>query len=420
VLSLEFIRKNPDLVKQSAANKGEPAPVDEIVRLDAEWRQAQTEAESARAEQNQLSRQFARTKDQALLPRMKQLSQDVKDLTSRADQIREELDRLLYLVPNIYDASVPVAPDEGGNVILREEGSKRRFDFTPKPHYELGEALGILDLERAARVSGARFAFLRGAGSALNRAMVQFMLDLHTREHGYGEVAPPFLVNSASMFGTANLPKFAADAFKVEDYDLWLIPTAEVPVTNYHREEIVDGAVLPLKYVAYSPCFRSEAGSAGKDTRGYIRQHQFEKVELVKLTTPETSMEEFEALTRDAEEVLRRLGLPYRVKLMCTGDMGFAQYKKYDLEAWAPGIEQWLEVSSCSVFNDFQARRANLRYRPAPGESPRHVHTINGSGLALLRTWTCVVENYQTVDGTVVVPEVLRSYMGGREEITPL
>ncbi len=419
MLALEFIRKNPDLVKQAAANKGEPAPIDEILRLDAEWRQAQTEAESARAEQNQLSRQFAQSKDQSLLPRMKQLSQDVKDLMARADQVREELDRLLYLVPNVYDPSVPVAPDESGNVVLREEGARREFGFTPKPHYELGESLGILDLERAARVSGARFAFLRGAGSALNRAMVQFMLDVHTREHGYREVAPPFLVNSAAMFGTANLPKFAADAFKIEDYDLWLIPTAEVPVTNYHREEILDSTQLPLKYVAYSPCFRSEAGSAGKDTRGYIRQHQFEKVELVKLTTPETSMEEFEALTRNAEEVLRRLGLPYRVKLMCTGDMGFAQYKKYDLEAWAPGIEQWLEVSSCSVFNDFQARRANLRYRPAPGEPPRHVHTINGSGLALLRTWTCVVENYQTAEGTVIVPEVLRPYMGGREEITP-
>ena len=371
MLALDFIRRNAELVRSCAASKGEPAPVDEILRLDAEWRGAQTEAESARAEQNALSKRFGQSRDPSLLPRMKQLSQDVKDLGAKADEIREQLDRLLYEVPNVYDESVPVAPDESGNVVLREEGVRREFGFQPRTHYELGEALGILDLERAARVSGARFAFLRGAGSALNRALVQFMLDLHTGEHGYSEITPPFLVNSASMFGTANLPKFAADAFKVEDYDLWLIPTAEVPVTNYHREEILEAAQLPLKYVGYSPCFRSEAGSAGRDTRGYIRQHQFEKVELVKLTTPETSMEEFEKLTADAEEVLRRLGLPYRVKLMCSGDMGFAQYKKYDLEAWAPGVEQWLEVSSCSVFNDFQARRANLRYRPAPGEAPQ-------------------------------------------------
>ncbi len=418
MLALEFIRKYPDLVREAAANKGEPAPIDEILRLDAQWREAQTRAEAARAEQNQLSKEFGRTREQALLPRMKELSDAVKDLMAAAEGVREELDRMLYLVPNVYDASVPVAPDESGNVVIREEGPRPEFDFAPRTHYELGEQLGILDLERAARVSGARFAFLRGAGSALNRALVQFMLDLHTGDHGYGEITPPLLVNSASMFGTANLPKFAADAFRVEDYDLWLIPTAEVPVTNYHREEILEAGQLPLKYVGYSPCFRSEAGSAGRDTRGYIRQHQFEKVELVKLTTPETSMAEFEQLTRDAEEVLRRLGLMYRVKLMCTGDMGFAQYKKYDLEAWAPGIEQWLEVSSCSVFNDFQARRANLRYRPAPGEPPRHLHTINGSGLALLRTWTCVVETYQTAAGTIRVPEALRRYMGGREEIT--
>ncbi len=246
------------------------------------------------------------------------------------------------------------------------------------------------------------------------------MLDLHTREHGYTEINPPYLVNSASMLGTANLPKFAEDAFKVEGYDLWLIPTAEVPVTNYHREEILDGNSLPLRYVGYSPCFRSEAGSAGKDTRGYIRQHQFEKVELVKLVVPEGSLDELESLVGDAEVVLRRLGLAYRVLSMCSGDMGFAQYKKYDLEAWAPGLGRYLEVSSCSLFNDFQARRAGLRFRPAPGEAPQFVHTLNGSGLALLRTWTCIVETYQTIEGTVIVPEPLRPYMGGRDEIGPI
>ncbi len=419
MLALDYIRRHADFVADCARKKGEAAPIDEILRLDEEWRRAQTAAEESRAEQNRLSRRFGQTKDRSLLPRVQALAQQVKDRMARADEIRNRLDALLLVVPNVFHESVPVGSDESGNVVVREWGERREFGFRPRTHYELGEALGILDLERAARVSGARFAFLKGAGAALNRAMVQFMLDLHTREHGYTEINPPYLVNSAAMVGTANLPKFAADAFRVADYDLWLIPTAEVPVTNYHREEILDGSRLPLKYVAYSPCFRSEAGSAGKDTRGYIRQHQFEKVELVKVTTPETSMEEFEALTRDAEAVLQRLGIPYRVLLMCSGDMGFAQYKKYDLEAWAPGLGRYLEVSSCSVFNDFQARRASLRFRPAPGRPPQFAHTINGSGLALLRTWTCVVETYQTEEGTIAVPEPLRAYMGGRQEITP-
>src|SRR5438309_509054 len=275
----------------------------------------------------------------------------------------------------------------------------------------------ILDFEHAARVTGSRFAFLLGEGARLERALVQFMLDIHTREHGYTEVWSPMLVNSASMVGTANLPKFADQAFKVEERDLWLIPTAEVPVTNYHREEILDGERLPLKYVAYAPSWRTEAGAAGKDTRGFIRMHQFSKVELVKVTTAETSMDEFENLVADAEDILQRLGLQYHVLLMCTGDMGFAQYKKYDLNAWAPGLDRYLEVSSCSVFNDFQARRANIRYRPSRGAPPKFAHTINGSGLALPRTIDAIMETYQRSDGMITVPDVLKPYMGGVELI---
>jgi len=421
MLDLAYIRKNAAHVRECAQRKGEdPSVVDDVLRVDEAWRRAQTEAETLRARQNELSKDFGKTRDEALLPTMRELAGSVKERTAAADELKAELDRLLLLVPNVYDPSVPLGESEDDNVVIREWGEKPVFDFQPRPHHELAPALGILDLERAARVSGARFAFLMGAGARLQRALIDFFLDLHTTEHGYTEVNPPYLVNSAAMVGTANLPKFAEDAFRVEGYDLWLVPTAEVPVTNLHREEILDGARLPLRYVAFSPCFRSEAGSAGKDTRGYIRQHQFEKVELVKITTPETSMEEFEGLTADAERVLQRLGLHYRVKAMCTADMGFAQYKKYDLEAWAPGVERWLEVSSCSVFNDFQARRANLRYRPAPGEPPRFAHTINGSALALLRTWTALIETYQQADGSIRIPEVLRPFMRDLNQIQPL
>lgn len=420
MLALDYIRRNAAHVRECARLKGEDAPLDEILALDGDWRAAQTAAEAARAEQNRLSREFGQSREQALLPRVKELAQQVKDLAARADELRARLDDLLLYVPNVFDTSVPIGADESANAVVRVVGDEPVFDFQPLAHYELGEALDVLDLERAARVSGSRFAFLKGDGAALHRALVQYMLDLHTGRHGYTEINAPFLVNSASMVGTAQLPKFAEDAFKVENRDLWLIPTAEVPVTNYHREEILEGARLPLKYAGYSPCFRSEAGSAGKDTRGYVRQHQFEKVELVKLTTPDTSMAELDALVADAETVLRELGIRYRVLLMCSGDMGFAQYKKFDLEAWAPGVGRWLEVSSCSAFNDFQARRAGLRFRPGPGEPPQFVHTLNGSGLALLRTWTCVVETYQTGRGTIRVPDVLRPYLGGREELGPL
>jgi seryl-tRNA synthetase len=419
VLALDFIRKHPDEVRRAGELKGEPGPVDEILELDRRWREVNTRAEGARAEQNELSRRYGRTKDASLLPRMRDLAQTVRALGAEVDKLRRQLDDLLLLVPNVFHESVPVGETSDDNQVVRTWGEKPSFDFEPRAHYELGERLGIMDFERAARVAGSRFAFLIGAGARLERALAQYMLDLHTREHGYTEVLAPFLVNSASMTGTAQLPKFAEDAFRVEGRDLWLIPTAEVPVTNLHREELLDAEQLPLDYVAYSPCFRSEAGAAGKDTRGYVRLHQFSKVELVRLVRPEQSLEALEELTRHAEEVLRRLGLHYRVLLMCTGDMGFAQYKKYDIEAWAPGLGRYLEVSSCSVFNDFQARRANLRYRPGPGLPPRYVHTLNGSGLALARTIDAMLETYQRADCSVAVPEVLRPYMGGLETIRP-
>ena len=419
MLALDYIRKHPDEIKRAAAMKGEEAPIDQLLALDARWREATGQAESSRAEQNALSKDFGKRSDQSLLPLMRELADKVKGQMAEADALRRQLDELLLRVPNVFHESVPVGETERDNVVLRDWGSKPAFDFAPRPHHEIGEALGIMDFERAARVAGSRFAFLKGAGARLERALVQFMLDLHTGEHGYTEVHAPFLVNSASMTGTAQLPKFGEDAFRIEGRDLWLIPTAEVPVTNLHREEMLDAAQLPLSYVGYSPCFRSEAGAAGQDTRGYVRLHQFSKVELVKLVHPDQSLQALEELTGHAEEVLRRLGLHYRVLSMCTGDMGFAQYKKYDLEAWAPGMGRYLEVSSCSVFNDFQARRASLRFRPAPGQSPQYVHTLNGSGLALPRTIDAVIETYQQGDGSVVVPEALRPYMGGLEVIGP-
>jgi seryl-tRNA synthetase len=417
MLSLAFIRKNPDLVKRAAELKGEPAPVDEILRLDAIWREHLHRAEETKKEQNELSKEFARTRDEALKERLRHMSDAAKKELEVADAVKSELDDLLLRVPNTFHESVPIGETEADNVVIREWGTKPDLGFVPRSHFDLGEALGIMDFDRAVKIAGSRFAFLVGEGARLERALVQFMLDVHTREHGYTELWSPMLVNTASMVGTANLPKFADMLFKVEGRDLWLIPTAEVPVTNYHREEILDGDRLPLKYVSYAPSWRTEAGAAGKDTRGFIRMHQFSKVELVKVTTAETSLDEFEQLTRDAEDILQRLGLHYNVMSMCTGDMGFAQYKKYDLNAWAPGLDRFLEVSSCSTFNDFQAMRANIRYRPSPGAPPRFAHTINGSGLALPRTIDAIIETYQRSDGMIVVPEVLKPYMAGVELI---
>ncbi len=417
MLPLELIRRDPERVRRAARLKGETAPIDEILALDRGWREHLHAAESIKADQNRLSKEFAKTRDEALKERLREMADRAKAELVEAEAVKHELDDLLLRVPNVFDESVPIGESEADNVVVREEGSKVEPGFPPRTHYDLGETLGIMDFEHAARVSGSRFAFLIGEGARLERALAQFMLDTHTHEHGYVEIQPPVLVNSASMVGTANLPKFGADAFQIEGQDLWLVPTAEVPVTNFHREEILDGDSLPRKYVAYSPCFRSEAGAAGKDTRGFIRLHQFSKVELVKVTSAETSMQEFEKLLADAEVILQRLGLHYQVVLMCSGDMGFAQYKKYDLNAWCPGLGRYLEVSSCSVFNDFQAMRANIRYRPTRGASPMFAHTINGSGLALTRTIDAVLETYQRADGTIEVPEVLRPYMNGQEFI---
>ena len=417
MLPLELIRRDPERVRRAAQLKGEPAPIDEILELDEKWRSLLHSAETIKAEQNVLSKEFAKTRDQALKERLREMADRSKAELTEAEAVKRQLDDLLLRVPNLFHESVPVGEGEQDNVVLRDWGSKVELGFAARTHYDLGETLGIMDFDRAARVAGSRFAFLMGEGARLERALAQFMLDVHTREHGYTEVWPPMLVNSAALVGTANLPKFGGDLFKVEGQDLWLIPTAEVPLTNLHREEILDVDRLPLNYVAYTQCWRSEAGAAGKDTRGFIRLHQFSKVEMVKLTTAETSMDEFEKLTADAEDILRRLGLHYQVHVMCTGDMGFAQFKKYDLMAWAPGLGRYLEVSSCSVFSDFQAMRANLRYRPARGAPPRFVHTINGSGLALPRTIDALIETYQRADGTIGVPEVLRPYMGGLEVI---
>ena len=417
MLPLEYIRRHPAEVKRAASLKGETAPVDEILELDRQWRLRLAETESSRARQNVMSKEFGRTRDERLREELKALAERVKAGTAEADDLKRRLDGLLLVVPNVFHESVPVGESEADNVVVRTWGEKPALK-SPRTHFDLGEALGIMDFERAARVSGSRFAFLVGEGARLERALTQFMLDVHTREHGYREVHAPFLVNSGSMLGTAQLPKFAGDAFKVEGEDLWLIPTSEVPLTNFHRDEILDGERLPLKYTGYSPCFRSEAGAAGKDTRGFVRLHQFTKVELVKLVTPESSLDELEKMVADAEDILQRLGLHYQVKVMCTADMGFAQFKKYDLDVWAPGLERYLEVSSCSVFNDFQARRANLRYRPGPGKPPQFVHTMNGSGVALPRTLDAVLETYQQPDGSITVPEVLRPYLGGLEVIS--
>jgi seryl-tRNA synthetase len=417
VLPLELIRRDPERVRRAAELKGEPAPIDEILKLDEVWREHLHKAETIKAEQNRLSKEFAKTRDEGLKDRLRGMADEAKEELAKAEAVKRELDDLLLRVPNLFHESVPIGKSEADNVVEKEWGSKPELGFTPRTHYDLGESLGIMDFERAARVAGSRFAFLLAEGARLERALVQFMLDTHTREHGYTEILPPVLVNSASMVGTANLPKFGADAFKVEGHDLWLVPTSEVPLTNFHREEILDGERLPMKYVAYTPCFRSEAGAAGKDTRGFIRLHQFSKVELVKVTTAETSMEEFQKLLADAEDILQRLGLHYQVMSMCSGDMGFAQYKKYDLNAWCPGLDRYLEVSSCSVFNDFQAMRANIRYRPAKGAPPKFAHTINGSGLALTRTIDAIIETYQRADGMITVPEVLKPYMGGVELI---
>jgi len=416
MLSLSFIREHPEVVREGARKKGETAPVDEILKLDAERRQTLSKLEQLKAEQNRRSAAMAKTRDQAAIDEMRGLKDEVKALEQELAPIDARLNALLLEVPNPPDPSVPEGKDASANPTIREWGMGREFSFTPKSHYDLGVQLGLFDFERGVKVATSRFLFLKGAGARLERSLLNFMIDLHIREHEYVEVFPPFLLNRAAMTGTGQLPKFEDDAFRIEARDLFLVPTAEVPVTNMYREEILPASALPIKHVAWSTNFRSEAGAAGKDTRGYIRLHQFNKVEMVKFVEPERSNEELELLVKDAEDVLQRLEIPYRVILLCTGDMGFGQSKTYDLEAWSPGEKRFLEVSSCSNYNDFQARRANIRYRRKDGRVD-FVHTLNGSGLALPRTMVAIIENYQQEDGTIRVPAALRTYMGGLEVI---
>jgi seryl-tRNA synthetase len=426
VLELKWVVENWDQVVASLTARGQEAPAD-LPALDVERRLLITTVESRQHYHKQRSMDVARhvreAKEPAPLPLLAEaqaLSEEIDALSARRRSVEESIRQALLVLPNVPDSSVPRGADASGNVEVRRVGEPPRFDFKPRPHFELGPELGILDFERAAKISGARFAVQMGAGARLERALVDFMLDLHTRERGYTEVVPPYLVTPDTMLRTGQLPKFEGDLFKTRtgDRDLYLIPTAEVPLTALHGDEILEAAVLPRHYVSFTPCFRSEAGSYGKDVRGLIRQHQFHKVELVKLTTPESSMAELESMVTDAEEVLRRLGLAYRVVLLCTGDMGFNSAKTYDLEVWLPGQDAYREISSCSSCSDFQARRGNLRYRPDAKGKPRFLHTLNGSGLAVGRTVVAILENYQQADGSIVVPEVLRPYMGGLERIS--
>ncbi len=405
----------------------DPAAVlQDFQSLDQERRTAIRASEELKARRNQASEEISALKKQkqdatAQINETKELREKIAEAEQRAEALDARMRNILSGIPNLPQDSVPVGKSADDNVEVRRWGTQPKFDFAPKPHWELGESLGVLDLERAAKITGARFAVYWDLGATLERALMNFMLDLHTREHGYTEVLPPFMVNADSMYGTGQLPKFEADLFKVpveENKNFYLIPTAEVPVTNLYRDETLDGARLPISLTAYTPCFRSEAGSYGKDVRGIIRQHQFQKVELVKFTKPEQSNQEHEKLTRDAEEILQKLGLHYRVMALCTGDMGFSSAKTYDIEVWLPGQGLFREISSCSNFEAFQARRANIRYRPEGGKKTELVHTLNGSGLAIGRTWVAIVENYQQADGSVVIPEVLQKYVGA-ERITP-
>lgn len=425
MLDLNYVREHLAEVEERLRQRGmNPEELLGGFRdLDARRRQAITSAETLKAERNKKSEEVGRRKRTgedatALMEETKSLREEGERQEKLAAQLEEELRTLMSQIPNLPHSSVPVGRSEHDNVEVRSWGTQPKFDFQPKPHWELGEQLGVLDFERAAKLSGARFAVYWDLGAKLERALANFMLDLHTSQHGYTEVLPPYMVNSNSMYGTGQLPKFAGDLFKLQDHDLWLIPTAEVPLTNLYGGETLDESQLPHSITAYTPCFRSEAGSYGKDVRGIIRQHQFQKVELVKFAHPDRSYEDHEQLTRDAEQVLQRLGLHYRVITLCTGDMGFGSAKTYDIEVWLPGQQLFREISSCSNFEAFQARRANIRFRSAGKKKSEFVHTINGSGLAVGRTWLAILENYQQADGSVVIPEALRSYMGV-ERIVP-
>jgi seryl-tRNA synthetase len=425
MLDLAFVRDNLELVKQKMRERGLASMLDDFEQIDRERRKSLVEAERGKAWRNKVSEEIATLKKRkqdasALIAEMRLLGDEIKQLDEKARALDEQLRNLLREIPNVPHESVPVGGSAADNKEIRRWGEPRQFDFEPKAHWDLGPQLGILDFERAAKLTGARFAVYLGLGAKLERALANLMLDVHTREHGYTEVLPPVIVNADTLYGTGQLPKFEQDLFKLElsDRKYYLIPTAEVPVTNLHRDETLDAAQLPLKYCAWTPCFRSEAGSYGKDVRGIIRQHQFQKVELVKFALPENSYDELESLTRDAEVILQRLELPYRVVVLCTADLGFAASKTYDIEVWLPSSGEYKEISSCSNFEAFQARRANIRFRRGTGKSEL-VHTLNGSGLAVGRTWLALIENYQQADGSVVIPDALRPYLGV-ERIGPL
>ena len=427
MLDPAHVRDHMDEVRTGLRNRGlQPdAELEQIATLETRRRRLIPEIEGLKREQNAAGDQVARAKRQGqdasdIFAANKARGQQIRQLEVQLDQVEHQRAALLMTIPNLPHATVPVGAGAEQNQEVRRHGEPRTFDFEPRPHWEIGTALGILDFERATKMSGSRFAVLLGAGARLERALINFMLDLHTREHRYLEAEPPFLVNAEALRGTGNLPKFEQDLFKIAgEWDLYLIPTAEVPLTNLHRGEILDGRVLPLRYTAYTPCFRSEAGSYGADVRGLIRQHQFDKVELVKFTTPEQSYDELEGLTANAEEILKRLELPYRTMLLCTGDMGFASAKTYDIEVWLPSQKTYREISSCSNTEAFQARRANIKFRPAGTGKADFVHTLNGSGLAVGRTLIAILENYQQKDGTVVIPTALRPYMGDLAAIEP-
>ncbi len=422
MLDPRFVRDNPEIVKKALADRHSSVDIEPLLAAEAEKRSLLGQVEDLKRRRNEASKAIGlkkRNKEDASaeMAAMKEVGDEIDALDARIRELDERLAAMLYEIPNVPHASVPVGAGEEDNPVVKTVGTPREFGFEPKNHWDIGEALDIIDFERAGKIAGARFALMKGAGARLERALINFMLDVQTGEHGYTEVLPPFMVNRDSMTATGQLPKFEEDLFQVEDGQYLLIPTAEVPVTNIHRDEILEEESLPIKYTAYTPCFRREAGSYGKDTRGLIRQHQFDKVELVKFAHPESSYDELEKLLADAEDILVRLGIPYRVVTLCTGDIGFSAAKTYDIEVWLPGQGRYREISSCSNFEDFQARRASIRFRPKGGKGTSLVHTLNGSGLAVGRTLVAVLENFQNEDGSVTVPEALRPYMGGIERI---
>jgi seryl-tRNA synthetase len=425
MLDLKKIRNNPEEIKKLLSNRGEDfdlSSIDEVVSLDEERRNILVKVEELKKNRNESSAKIAKMKKSGesadeVLAEMKKLSSEIKEYDVKLSNIDDKIQYIMLRIPNIPNSQVPDGKSDADNVEIRRWSEPTKFDFEPKAHWDIGTDLNILDFERAGKVSGSRFTFYRGLGSRLERSIISYFLDVHTEKHGYTEMMPPYMVNRDSMTGTGQLPKFEEDAFRISNNDFFLIPTAEVPVTNFYRNETLKGEDLPIKYAAYSACFRSEAGSAGRDTRGLVRQHQFNKVELVKFVKPEQSYDELEKLTRDAEDVLKGLKLPYRVVRICKGDLGFTAALKYDIEVWMPSYNRYVEISSCSNFEDFQARRANIKYKETPKDKPRYIHTLNGSGVAIGRTVAAILENYQREDGTVEIPEVLKPYMGNRETI---